>query len=203
MDPNEPPEPCFRRALAVAEGAALEVDRAAVRKMVTIVAGPTGADSEIGPAGFSVLWPFRRDAFRYWPSLGPHVVGILRALAPGGSLAAPFRVEAPALSRVAIRRETEARWFWVSSSKERIVIACRIAVDSGPPPTSPSALPPWTAAAKVFARFRIPRPCEHCREPSTRYRLLDSVLICQRCGRSGALLPDEADAFMLDHEGLT
>jgi hypothetical protein len=200
MNRDEDPVQSYERAVAAFEGAAKGSAELADRKMFTIVASDGGADTRIAKGEFTVLWPYRREPFRYFSCLSPSVVATLRQHAPGGSFSRPFALDGATLSRLGFLKN-RASWFWVSRTSDAITIASRPASGSANPPLMPEALAPWRPAEKIFAKFEPPRHCPYCTAQSARYRLVDDVLICLACGRSQRIQKEDLHDAVLERAG--
>lgn len=197
MNWQESPEVSFELALAAFDGAAEDFLYFEARKVFTIVTATTGADTTIDRDGMSVLWPHRREPFRYFPVLGPSVVAALRAHAPGGSFDSAFDLDPQALAPLCIFEHPSPMRFWVSRSSDRITILCRPATAENAAASIPLPLVPWSLPPKVFATFEAPRRCVHCSVFPDRFRVSDDVLICLACGRSQQIEPEELERATL------
>lgn len=177
----ESPEVAFERVREVLGGRRLRLD-ADGRKMVQVVVS-YASDTRIARDGLFVQYPGRRSAFTYLSSLAAPLLSALLRDAPHGP-PCRFRMEPAALARIAVAKGLAPRWLWIESGADAVTIRCRIATAPGEPPLVAAHLEPWAPAPRVFTRCAPPRPCPHCEEASERFRWIDDVFVCLRCGRS-------------------
>jgi hypothetical protein len=197
---RDSPQASFERALAAFDGAPEDFSFFEARKVFSVVASSAGADTTIGRDGLSVLWPGRREPFRYLPALGPAVVSALRANAPAGSLDDAFDLDERTLAPLCLFKHITPMRFWVSRSADQITVICRPATPEHTASSPPRPLPPWSLPSKDFAIYQPPRGCVHCLVATDRFRLSEDALICLACGRSQRVQPHELDRATLQTE---
>lgn len=180
----ESPEVAFEHVREVLGGRRLRVD-ASARLMVQVVVS-YASDTRIARDGLFVQYAGRRSAFTYLSSLAAPLLSALLRGAPHGP-PCRYRMAPAALSRIAIAKDVAPRWLWVASGADAVTIRCRVATAPGEPPRDAPPLEPWTPTPQVFTRCSPPRPCPHCGETAERFRWIEDVFVCLRCGRSFAV----------------
>jgi hypothetical protein len=168
--------------------------------MFTIVASSAGADTTIDREGLTVMWPRRREPFRYLPALGPCVVAALRANAPASSFDRAFDLDERTLARLCLFKSPTPMRFWVSRNADQITVLCRVATAENAALSVPDTLAPWSLPSKVFAIFEPPRRCIHCGVFPNCFRFSEDVLICLECGRSQRVQRQEIERATLQTE---
>lgn len=170
--------------------------------------GPLWSEAEIDDEQFLLHFgdQRRRKPLSYFPTLARSVVRALMALAGLPRIAEPVVAVLPAGSLPRVRAgnlrvggflpwsyPTRVVWFVPRPTWLRIVVRHNVenssSLWSGPIPMGgplalPSELAPWAPPPRQFDDFSPPLTCPACGACASRYRRIDTALVCSSCNRS-------------------
>jgi hypothetical protein len=182
----------FAATQAVLAGAARpsDVDNAAFKMLHFMLERPNGCDAILSPERFVVRYGWNPSPHRYILSIAPSTVAQLLIWA--GLRNVERRAFAILEGRHVDPRPTwpvawsfGPRRLWVSVTPEAVELYVR-AHEGVLPPCGPEGplLPEPIRYKLEWLELEAPRNCPNCGGASTRFRLVDAMLICQACGRS-------------------